>query len=107
MTSNRAEAIDRAFQSRIHLTLQYPDLDTASKEHIWRQFVGDLSETNTNPVLPYETYTRLAQLPMNGRQIKNTVKIATLLAAREGSALRLEHLRTVLQATRECGDVDI
>ncbi|TQN68631.1 ATP-dependent zinc metalloprotease FtsH, partial [Colletotrichum shisoi] len=40
MTTNRADSIDRAFQSRIHLTLHYPDLDAAAKEHIWRQFVA-------------------------------------------------------------------
>jgi hypothetical protein len=35
---------------------------------------------------------------MNGRQIKNTVKIATLLATRQKVALGVEHVRTALQA---------
>ncbi|GJC77371.1 putative AAA domain-containing protein [Colletotrichum liriopes] len=36
MTTNRADSIDRAFQSRIHLTLHYLDLDVKAREHIWR-----------------------------------------------------------------------
>jgi len=102
MTTNRAKAIDKAFQSRVHLTLHYPDLDSSAKEHIWRLFVGNLSMAKTlTPTFDDETYTRLAQLPINGRQIRNVVKIAALMAAQEGSALRLDHLRTVLLATGE------
>lgn len=98
MTSNRADTIDQAFQSRIHLTLHYPDLDVAAKEHIWKQFSSQSEPDNT---LTAEVYSRLAQLPMNGRQIKNVVKISTLLAGQEKVHLGIEHIRTVLQATRE------
>lgn len=98
MTTNRADAIDRAFQSRIHLTLHYPDLEPAAKEHIWRQFT---SQSETENALTDEVYGRLAQLPMNGRQIKNVVKIAGLLASREKANLGIEQIRIVLQATRE------
>lgn len=98
MTSNRAETMDRAFQSRIHLTLRYPDLDPVAKENIWRYFVtrmkADVSLTDTD-------YGRLAQLPMNGREIKNVVKISTLLAAQEEAKLGIDYIDTVLQATTE------
>ena len=97
MTSNRSDVIDRAFQSRIHLTLHYPDLDSTAKEHIWRQFT---SNTVTENKLTDEMYKRLAQLPTDGRQIKNIVKIATLLALQEKGGLGIEQIDTVIRATR-------
>lgn len=98
MTTNRASTIDRAFQSRIHLTLHYPELESAAKEHIWRQFTSQLELDNT---FTDDMYSRLAQLSMNGRQIKNTVKISGLLAHNEKTKLGIQRLRTVLGATRD------
>ncbi|KAG8157931.1 hypothetical protein KVR01_012203 [Diaporthe batatas] len=96
MTTNRAESIDRAFQSRIHLTLNYPDLQPQAKEHIWRQFMTQAGEASC---LTEETFARLAQLPLNGRQIKNTVKSAILLATQQNESLGIEQIQTVLEAT--------
>lgn len=104
MTTNRADTLDKAFHSRIHLTLRYPDLDDAAKEHIWRHF-STISGDGTD--FPAEAYERLAKLPMNGRQIKNTVKIATLLATRQKAPLGLEHVRAALQATQELQDSEV
>lgn len=101
MTSNRADKIDRAFHSRIHLTLHYPDLEPAAKDHIWRHFTSQSQSENR---LKDNDFKRLSQLPLNGRQIKNVVEIATLLAAQENMALGIDQIRTVLQATRESGD---
>lgn len=98
MTSNRAETMDRAFQSRIHLTLRYPDLEPAAKDHIWRYFVTQMKADVT---LTEEAYHRLARLPLNGRQIKNVVKISTLLAAQDDVPLNIDYINTVLEATME------
>ncbi|KAM7200764.1 hypothetical protein V8F33_003695 [Rhypophila sp. PSN 637] len=108
MITNRAESIDRAFQSRIHLTLQYPDLAPEAQQHMWRQLIGETKDkTNASRILTVETYCRLAQLALNGRQIKNAVMLATLLATQEGSDLGLGQIRTVLMATGDAGNVDI
>lgn len=77
MTMNRAESTDRAFQSRIHLTLHYPDLEPEAKNQIWRHFVGQAAQDIS---ITDEECARQAQLPLNGREIKNTVKTALLLA---------------------------
>jgi hypothetical protein len=95
LTTNRGDTLDRAFHSRIHLTLRYPDLDGDAKEHIWRHFTTLLGVGSD---FSADVYERLGRLPMNGRQIKNTVKIATLLATRQKVALGVEHVRTALQA---------
>ena len=105
MTSNRADTIDQAFKSRIHLTLHYPDLDLVAKEHIWRQFTSQSKQGSST--LTDEVYRGLAQLPMNGRQIKNVVKISMLLAHQEKAHLSIQHIHTVLQVTREAHVKDI
>lgn len=103
MTCNRAESIDRAFQRRVHLTLRYPHLQPCAREHIWRQFVAQSAESK----VPDETYARLAQLPVNGRQIKNVVENATLLAARQDTRVGVEQIWTVLRATGKAAGAEI
>lgn len=104
LTTNRGDTLDRAFHSRIHLTLRYPDLDGDAKEHIWRHFT---TLSGVCDDFSPEVYERLGRLPMNGRQIKNTVKIATLLATRQKVTLGLDHVRTALQATEATSGVDL
>ncbi|KAK8024468.1 P-loop containing nucleoside triphosphate hydrolase protein [Apiospora rasikravindrae] len=98
LTTNRAEAIDSAFQSRIHLTLRYPGLSAEAKATIWRQFVQGTKWAPGN-TLTDEQYQELAALRVNGREIKNIVKTAFLLASRDKSPLGLEHLKKVVDAT--------
>ncbi|KAE8347595.1 hypothetical protein BDV24DRAFT_146432 [Aspergillus arachidicola] len=104
MTSNRADIIDRACKSRIHLILHYPELVPQAKKQIWRQFVNRSNGQNT---LTDEAYSQLAAQPMNGRQIKNVIQIATLLAGQEKTVLGIDHIRIVLQATKEVDDEGI
>ncbi|KAK3903420.1 hypothetical protein C8A05DRAFT_14621 [Staphylotrichum tortipilum] len=97
MTTNRQETLDRAFHSRVHLTLQYPDLDEPAKEHIWRHFT---KVAGAGKSFTAEIYADLAKVPLNGREIKNTVKIASLVATRLGEPFKVGHVRTALAATR-------
>ncbi|KAF7547195.1 hypothetical protein G7Z17_g7889 [Cylindrodendrum hubeiense] len=101
LTSNRPEAIDPAFQSRVHLTLHYPDLDAAARKHIWKQFVKSSTVETT---LTDDQFTRLSMLPLNGRQIKNIVKISLLLVEGERTKLTTGHIQTVLRATNDIDD---
>lgn len=100
LTTNRGEAIDAAFQSRIHLTLHYPELSTDARYHIWHQF---LARAASNTLAPLEM-TKLANLSLNGRQIKNIVKTASLLARSQGSpSIQVKHTETVLKVTSQEG----
>lgn len=101
MTSNSDKPIDPAFKSRIDLTLHYPELDKATREQIWRRFAAKAGRRNG---LDDSSYERLSRLHMNGREIRNAVKISMLWAGREGKELGLEQIRTVLQVSREAGD---
>lgn len=90
MTTNRCDNIDRAFQSRIHVSLEYPDLTPASRAAVWRNFLGGRMS------VPERDIDDLAEIELNGRQIKNVLKTAQLLANRKGSALKSEFIHTVL-----------
>ncbi|KAJ5679320.1 hypothetical protein N7462_007564 [Penicillium macrosclerotiorum] len=93
LTTNRAEHIDPAFESRIHVSLAYKDLDASSRRHIWTQFLG--RSANTAPFTD-EQLDKLARVPLNGRQIKNMIKTASLLAWSQTTDLNFEHVQVVL-----------
>ncbi|KAI0151776.1 P-loop containing nucleoside triphosphate hydrolase protein [Xylariaceae sp. FL1272] len=94
LTTNRVASFDPAFESRIHLTINYPELNVDSRLQIWKTFVKP--ESGSNAVQKAELQM-LSRIKLNGRQIKNVVKTARLLASREEKALTLEHLEVVLR----------
>jgi len=163
LTTNRAEEIDVAFHSRIHISLPFPDLTENNREQIWRHFAKitnkkadarrtPTSSTPTPPVPPTATdpdttttdtdtsssphgsktpssagiatpatstasttsddihcenndlitltptdFRKLAQTPLNGRQIKNAFKTAVLLASYKKEKVQIKHVKTALK----------
>ncbi|KAH0537656.1 hypothetical protein FGG08_005569 [Glutinoglossum americanum] len=97
LTTNRVQTFDAAFQSRIHITINYPDLTSSSRRLVWSTF---LAASNSPQSLSDEEIDGLAELPMNGRQIKNVVKTALLLAARKNVPLDRGHIENVLTITQ-------
>ena len=93
LTTNRVDNIDAAFQSRIHISMTYKDLSTSSRRHVWSNFIN--SSTQAHEVSDKDL-DKLAALVMNGREIKNVLKTAQLLASKKGKPLRYEFLDTVL-----------
>ncbi|KAI4248358.1 MAG: hypothetical protein LQ352_005929 [Teloschistes flavicans] len=94
LTTNRVSTIDPAFQSRIHFSIQYPDLDTESRRIIWRNFVKSPEVTDAE-------VSQLAEWKLNGRQIKNTVACAKSIAWEERAELGKRHVDIVLEAIAE------
>jgi hypothetical protein len=99
LTTNRVNTFDAAFQSRIHISLDYPELSKESRRIIWKSFIegSQLQSHITDTQL-----TELSRLHMNGRQIKNVLKTAQLLARRksENKFIEYEHVKTVLDVTQ-------
>lgn len=93
MTTNRVDNIDAAFQSRIHVSLEYPDLNAESRVQIWKNF---LATFNQKPEITDGDIEELAKMKLNGRQIKNILKTSQLLAARRKSVLKRSFIDTVL-----------
>jgi len=99
LTTNRVNTFDAAFQSRIHISLDYPELSKESRAMIWKSFIeaSPLESRITDNQL-----TELSRLRMNGRQIKNVLKTAQLLARRksENKFIEYDHIKTVLDVTQ-------
>ncbi len=98
LTTNRLSTFDPAFQSRIHLTIHYPDLDTAARKAIWSNFLNISSAT---AAFTETEVSELANENLNGRQIKNALKTAELLANLEEKALGMDSVRIVLRILKE------
>ncbi|PPJ49740.1 hypothetical protein CBER1_02907 [Cercospora berteroae] len=95
LTTNRAVNFDDAFYSRIHLSLPFKPLDHQFREDIWKNFLRG-SEVSESEI------SEFAKEEINGRQIKNVVKMSRLLAQDNGGMpLQASHVRDVLSITRE------
>jgi hypothetical protein len=105
LTSNRVDNIDAAFESRIHLSLMYHGLSFESRRQVWITFTKGQGFSD-------EQIDALALMELNGRQIKNILKTAQLLATSKDSPLNFGHVQTItkLRAANACvplkGSVD-
>jgi AAA+ superfamily predicted ATPase len=98
LTTNRIDSHDAAFESRIHLTIQFSKLDFDSRLHVWKTFVRGIQvESKYASNMDEEALRKLASHDLNGRQIKNVVKTARLLAASEKQSLDINHVEAVLR----------
>ncbi|TGO13469.1 hypothetical protein BTUL_0069g00360 [Botrytis tulipae] len=96
MTTNRVNNLDPAFKSRIHLSMDYKDLDRNAREKIWRNFLSRGEDQEHHHQITDIEVGKLADSNINGRQIKNVLKTAKLLASHKGELLKFEHVRTVM-----------
>ncbi|KAL4983359.1 P-loop containing nucleoside triphosphate hydrolase protein [Aspergillus falconensis] len=101
LTTNRIGIFDPAFESRIHFSFFYPDLDFTSRKSVWKTFLSrHAEETDVHgdgtTGFSDSQLDELAGPALNGRQIKNLVSCARSLAFDEGDALKMKHLRSAL-----------
>lgn len=91
-----AESLDPAVLSRVHLTINYPDLDEVSRNTVWRNF---LARVRPSAMVSDADIEMLGKLPLNGRRIKNAVKTAQIMANREHRGVTLDDIRKVMRIT--------
>lgn len=103
LTSNRVGTFDEAFKSRIQLAIHYPRLDTAGRSKIWYGFIDDLEKRGLteDPAILRSSVPALADKPLNGRQIRNTVKNARQYAEYKKEPLNTEHFEAVVEVANE------
>lgn len=82
-------------KNRIHVTIEYVELDAVSRTNIWREAL----KTNTKPsTWTDEMYMVLGRLALNGRDIKNYVRTAhAFTTAVKGEDLTLAQVLIVLR----------
>ena len=76
LTTNRVAEFDPAFESRVTVALKYEHLDAKARQQVWRNLLARVPIKVSDDV----HYERLAVHIMNGRQIKNAVRLALALA---------------------------
>jgi SpoVK/Ycf46/Vps4 family AAA+-type ATPase len=69
LTTNMIDHFDEAFESRIHFSILYPDLDFESRKKIWKMFFAKVMKNASE--ISKEDLDRLANRKMNGRQVRN------------------------------------
>lgn len=88
LTSNRVEEFDPAFNSRIHLHVQYQEPDATIRTQIWRHFIPKNWPDSVAEGLGND-------LEINGRDIKNLMRTAVLLGQGAKHTLSEDLIRTV------------
>lgn len=145
LTTNRVSTIDPAFQSRVHVSLEYPELDRNGRKGIWEMLLRrhDVAQANARekPAPPLdevaksfrkralspqpsssngngaeaeeelrrkrtqphkvsdEEIEKLAQLKLNGHQIKNFLNTAKQIAIFHEEALTYHLIDTAVSVT--------
>ena len=86
LTSNRIDSLDPAFKTRITLALRYDALDFSARNQIW---VNLLKSSGFGTALEVGNINteELAKSVLNGREIKNSIRLGMALAAEDGEPL--------------------
>ena len=73
LTTNRLSDFDTALFSRVHITLKFEQLSAESCEFIWKKMA-----MQTEHSLSEEDFQALSRIPLDGRTIKNILRVASL-----------------------------
>jgi len=96
LTTNRAHGIDAAVQSRLTLALRYDDLDEPARRKVWFNLLSRVSGGDGLGGGSFDIEA-LARPAINGRQIKNCVRLSLALALAKGEALDQRTVESTLE----------
>ncbi|KAI1503006.1 P-loop containing nucleoside triphosphate hydrolase protein [Biscogniauxia marginata] len=99
LTTNLVKNIDSAFQSRIHLTIELPQLDSGKRALIWKEIIQLNNQVMDKNTWNQAVFDTLGELEINGRVVKNLLRTAMYYARSRGEYTTLSpiHLATVLR----------
>ena len=100
LTTNRVDTIDPAFKSRIHLALTYPALSMKARSGLWETFILKATAQHRPSWLNARFLDKLSREEVNGREIKNIVRVAHDLAAGNKRAMKPANLIQGLEALK-------
>lgn len=104
LTTNRITSLDVAVQSRIHLAIRYRDLGHRDRVELFRNFLDDIvKEENVewNDDMDEKIERMVKRSKINGRQIRNIITSANLLAKSQNKKLRFKHIEDVHEITEQ------
>ena len=97
MTTNRVTTLDAAFRSRIHLGIKYQPLSAAARREIWRTFIEKSEDCDKTSCLDEEFLDTLLEHQIDGRKIRNAVRMAHALATDANTSMSQSHLQMALK----------
>ncbi len=95
LTTNRVRSFDPAVESRVTVALRYDHLTSQARSKIWE----NLLENVPIPLADDVSVLDLGNNEMNGRQIKNAVRLAVALARERRTAITTSVLNLTMQVT--------
>lgn len=98
LTTNRVQVIDPAFISRIHFRIAYPNLTKQARKEVWTIYATQGTTQHQKPSWVNDAFLdTVSEYDMNGRDIKNAVRVAHGLAVKAGRALEAEDIHRTLR----------
>ncbi len=91
LTTNRMEHMDEAFRSRISAVVEYKALDKSKRHKVWNNLLNAASIKLSDEVI-----NKLCDVEMNGRQIKNVIRMSQCLAKENTSEITEEIMFKVI-----------
>lgn len=100
LTSNRVDSLDPAFKTRITLALRYDTLDEQARNQIWINLLetSGFGEAVKSGLIDTR---ELAKHVLNGREIKNSIRLAMALAEEDGVPLCQQFLLETVDILNE------
>lgn len=71
-TTNRSDVLDKAILSRVSLKIKYEELSESTQLAVWKSKLIDAN-------VSIDSTEKLSKLNLNGRQIKNTIRVAKVM----------------------------
>lgn len=100
LTTNRVGTFDEAFKSRIQLSLRYERLQRHQRKQIWQNFLNHLKALREQECIDFNdielNIDELAEHPMNGRQIRNSITTGRQLAKYQRERMTSSHLKRTI-----------
>jgi len=94
LTTNRVKNFDSAFHSRISVALKYQDLDQDARVQIWHNLLEAAKVEGIDP-------KDFGGFELNGRQIKNSIRLAQALSASEGIKINNEMIEKTIEVAQQ------
>ncbi|KAF2171505.1 hypothetical protein M409DRAFT_18619 [Zasmidium cellare ATCC 36951] len=102
LTTNRLPSFDPAFDSRIHFSARYPELTAEMRRKIWARFI-EISRARSHELMvdfSPKDIADLANIDMNGRQIKNIVSVSQTVALQRKQPLSMKSVLTAIDLSK-------
>lgn len=96
LTTNRITEIDEAFASRVTMIFEYNELNESNRFEV---FSNLLKKAKMD--LPTDDIVALSKLELNGREIKNLIRLAGILAFDEKNAVSISHFNKIIRIMKK------